>query len=307
MVTDMTKKIIAALLAAAMLLTLAACSKGADVTGRYNAVSATAYGEDAYIDGEWIELKNGGKGTFYMGYEFDLKWKLDGENFTSTLSFLGMKDDCNGTLKDGVLTVTYGDYTYVMVKEGAESTADLSGAGSAAVSGTPVEVADSLFGAIYGNFTSPTTEITYPSYWYGVAQFYDFSTGADDIEIDVWGEFNEGTSKPYFELWEKPLDDVTSDDDAVLSMYVIEDPQVIVPDIGEKDAWVLYTYLTAEDTDAFTFSLNNGAIDIVVPYEDKDGSCMCRFFLREDGAPWNEESDPLPISYDSYEVTMGNR
>jgi hypothetical protein len=105
---------------------LAGCGeKGPDVTGKYLVTSSTFFGETSEGNGEWIELKSGGKGSYYSGdsYDesegttFDLEWKLDGETFTGKVTFLGMSNDCNGTLKDGVLSVTYGDYEYVMTKE----------------------------------------------------------------------------------------------------------------------------------------------------------------------------------------------
>ena len=115
------KRIMALLLALCLMATLCACGDDKqDVTGKYNVVSATMDGEDLGTDGEWIELKKGGKGTFYMGFEFTLKWELDGEKFTGTISFLGMEETLEGTLKDGVLTFVYGDTTYVMAKDGAK-------------------------------------------------------------------------------------------------------------------------------------------------------------------------------------------
>ena len=104
---------------------LAGCgAKGPDVTGKYTVTSSKAYGETTEGNGEWIELKSGGKGSFYSGdyYDgsegtvFDMEWKLDGETFTGKVTFLGMENDCSGTLKDGTLSVTYGDFEYVMTK-----------------------------------------------------------------------------------------------------------------------------------------------------------------------------------------------
>ena len=74
------KKIMALLLALCLMAALCACGGDKqDVTGKYNVVSATVDGASVPTNGEWIELKKGGKGTFYMEFEFDLKWELDGE------------------------------------------------------------------------------------------------------------------------------------------------------------------------------------------------------------------------------------
>lgn len=401
------KRILAVILALSMIISFTACgSKGPDVTGKYTAVSATYDGEDATesLNGEYIELKNGGKGTYYSGFEFDLEWKLSGETFTGTVSFMGLGEPCNGTLKDGVLSVTYSDWTYVMVKDGVSAPAaeaantgnqlagaylpsgvqlggqqysyddmvsmdmvdgtflklNADGTGEVGLAGetpdsmtfdeatgiitfstgetlpfsvngntisvdyssmtsqdmilyfvkegsesdTTSDVAGSLADA-FGNvaFTSPTTEIVVPSNWYGTVRFYDF-VGADSDEQteDVWAFFDYYDGKPYFEVWEKPNDELTEDDDALLSMYIIEDNQWIIPDIGDKDAWLIDTYLTSADTNAYNVKLENGALNIIVPYTGTTGSCTCQIFLREDGTLWDEASDPLPPSYDEYKA-----
>ena len=114
---------VALLIAAAMLLSLTACGdKGPDVTGKYICVGESYGGEysEPYSE-SWIELKKGGKGTYFSGFEFNLKWKLDGENFTGTVTFLGMEETMEGTLKDGVMEVSYGDMKLRFLKEGAEA------------------------------------------------------------------------------------------------------------------------------------------------------------------------------------------
>lgn len=405
------KKILAILVALTMAISFAACGKqAADVTGKYTAVSATCGGEDGTerLAGEYIELKKDGKGTYYSGYEFDLAWKLDGEVFTGTVSFMGLEDSCNGTLKDGVLSVAYGDWTYVMVKEGvdapagaaadagsklsgsylpsgilineqrlsyddmvsidmvdgtylllnADGTGELGLAGETPDSmafdestgiitfdtgetlpftvdgdtitvdysgmtkqgmilyftregGEPAAaggVADSMADAFnIGSFASPTTEIAIPSNWYGTVRLYDFAdTGSEEQVADVWAFFDNYQGKPYFEIWEKPLDEITSDESPLLSMYVVEDGQWLIPDIGSDDAWIIDTYLTEADAAAYTVKLQNGALNIIVPYTGSSGSCTCQFFLRGDGAPWDEANDPLPPSYDAYKAGLAS-
>ena len=114
------KKLISLFLVLLMALSITACGdKAPDVTGRYEVVSGKWGDGSGTTDGKWIELKKGGKGTLYTGFEFSIKWKLDGENFTGTLTFLGIEESIDGTLKDGVLSVQYGDVSYVFVKEGA--------------------------------------------------------------------------------------------------------------------------------------------------------------------------------------------
>ncbi len=114
-------RLLALSMALLLLVPLCACGeKGEDVTGSYNCVSATFADGSGSPDGEWLKLEKGGKGTFFSGYEFGLKWTLKGEDFSGTVSFLGMEQELVGTLKDGVLNASYGDIQYVFVKEGVE-------------------------------------------------------------------------------------------------------------------------------------------------------------------------------------------
>ena len=117
------------LLAAMLLMGLAACGGGANTpgAGKYEGdygyfvgdgpeVATPSEGDDAFS----LELKSGGKGTFTRdGASFDVTWKLDGENFSMTETFLGITNEYTGTLKDGKLTIFNGDpediWTYVYV------------------------------------------------------------------------------------------------------------------------------------------------------------------------------------------------
>ena len=90
--------------------------------GKYYAVSATAFDQETRIDGEWIELDPEGKGTFCIsGQEHSLTWELNGEAFSGSVTFLGLKNVLTGTLKDGVLNIRYGNYSYVMKRDAVPS------------------------------------------------------------------------------------------------------------------------------------------------------------------------------------------
>ena len=121
------KKIIALLLALAMLLSLAACGGSAEEdpnAGKYIGISAAVGGfsmpmSDIYPGETWIELKSGGKGDIMLdGDSYSLKWTLEGETFTLTLEGV----DSVGTLKNGAIVIDLMDMGCVMTfqKEGTE-------------------------------------------------------------------------------------------------------------------------------------------------------------------------------------------
>ena len=120
------KKIIAILLAIAMLLSLAACGGGEPDSnlGKYQGISAKALGmtmdmSEVYPGQTWVELQSGGKGTVMLdGDDFPMKWTLDGEAITITIEDV----DSVGKLADGVITVDLMNMGVEMtfLKEGAE-------------------------------------------------------------------------------------------------------------------------------------------------------------------------------------------
>ena len=316
---------IALLMAISMLLSLAACGdKGPDVTGKYICVGESYYDaplEEPYQE-SWLELKKGGKGIYYSGFEFNIKWKLDGEAFSATVSFLGMEDTMEGTLKDGVIDVKYGDMTIRFVKEGVEVPAgsELAGGSSGvnAPGGTGVTgandgvlVAGSLADAFSGASAgvpggSETAVIENPSTWYGWLALTDF-WGIDQEEdiYDAWAYVNmDSTGKPYFEVFQDG-----DSENPFLSMYMTieENGTCIMPDIGTEDAWTVDTYLNAEDAENYqTFLNEDGSLMLSYDYTRYDGAygCSVTMFFREDGAQWDEENDLLPPRYDEYKAAL---
>lgn len=310
---------VALLIAAAMLLSLTACGdKGPDVTGKYICVGESYGGEysEPYSE-SWIELKKGGKGTYFSGFEFNLKWKLDGENFTGTVTFLGMEETMEGTLKDGVMEVSYGDMKLRFLKEGAEAPQNgtagsetTGGEGTAAPAGLNANatvagsIADAFSGAVAGGASA--LKIGLPSTWYGWLYFEDvvgFNPGAE--YLDGWGFIDtDNTGKPYFEVFRDG-----DSENPMLSMYMtIEDNGTcILPDIGNEDAWIFDTYLTPADAEQYqAFLVEDGTLISTFDYVSYTGeySCTVTMCFREDGTAWDEENDLLPPRYDEYKATL---
>ena len=114
------KKIIAVLLALVMAIGLCACGNGgsdSEYAGKYECVSAVWPEMDDWEigpDGEWIELKDNGKGTYYMGNTVDVKtdieWTVNGDTFKMENDDLYMSYE--GTLSDGTLVLNMEDIIY---------------------------------------------------------------------------------------------------------------------------------------------------------------------------------------------------
>lgn len=122
------KKLVAILLAIAMLLSLAAC--GGETAedpnaGKYLGTTAKAFGmimdmSEIYPGETWLELKSGGKGNIMLdGDEFPIKWALEGDTFTLTIDGV----DSVGTLNEGVIVMDLMDMGVEMtfLKEGMEA------------------------------------------------------------------------------------------------------------------------------------------------------------------------------------------
>lgn len=115
----MTRKLMALLLAAMMLLTLCACGKEAvDISGKYYATSCIIDGEEYSCDGEYVLLDEDGTGKMmFMEEEYPIKkWTLSDSDFTFTLED---GDKFVGTYEDGVLDGTIAGMDYVFDMNGA--------------------------------------------------------------------------------------------------------------------------------------------------------------------------------------------
>ena len=112
------KIFVSMLLVMSFVMAFAACGGGdkAGVAGTYNGLWTKFVGDsdDAKSEDEVFSLilESNGKGKFLRdGMEYNVTWKLDGENFTMTETFLGISIDYTGTLKDGKLDLFNGDPT----------------------------------------------------------------------------------------------------------------------------------------------------------------------------------------------------
>lgn len=84
--------------------------------GRYNAISCRSMGIELDCEGEWIELKAGGKAEIHiLNDDFTGKWKMvDDTRIVITQN----GDNFSGTLQLGILYVDFSGVEYTFAKEG---------------------------------------------------------------------------------------------------------------------------------------------------------------------------------------------
>lgn len=267
------KKLIALLLVVLTIFSMTACGDEDPNLGKYNCVSSSMIG----TENDWVELKKGGKGTFFSAFEFDMKWELDGENFTGTVTFLGMEETLEGTLKDGILTANYGDIKYVFAKEGVEVTKETDPAGTSDAEGgkstnnnaeAPAVEDDSFFAA--------GTE------WNGWIM-----KGEDMLDAVATLDVDSDTNKMYFDVY---FD--TDANNAFYSAFVenLED-RTLLPVIGSEDAWIDDLYMA--EGDEYTYAFYRNYDDGIVSTSTINGTDLMLYFKKAD-AEWNPDAEMLP-------------
>ena len=90
---------------------------------------------------------------------------------------------------------------------------------------------------------------------------------------EVWGVLDTAGDQLYFELYDNP--EFAEDSTPYLSYWAELDGDSIVPVIGDKDAWLFDIYLTEDDKDALTFTLNDGVLSAEYFYYDAAGPEAC--------------------------------
>ncbi|MBR4080086.1 MAG: hypothetical protein IKK29_07725 [Christensenellaceae bacterium] len=265
------KKLIALLLVVLMIFSFTACGGKDPNLGKYNAVSSSMIG----TENDWIELKKGGKGTFFSAFEFDMKWKLEGEKFTGTVTFLGMEETLEGTLKDGVLTASYGDISYVFVKEGVEAPVENTAPETPSAPEADPEAAPEAAPAQGEFFTTPTS-------WNGWIM-----KGDEMLDAVATLDIDPATNKMYFDVY---FD--TDNTNAFYSAFVENnEDRSLVPVIGTEDAWVDDTFMAAGDEYTYGFYRNyDDGIVCTATIADYD---MMMYFKKAD-AEWNPSAEMLP-------------
>lgn len=143
--------------------------------------------------------------------------------------------------------------------------------------------------------------ISVPSSWYGMV----YSEALDYVG-DIWAKVDTTGGKTYFEAYETIEEyygyDSAADISPIMSMFIDEEYLYLgVMPIADGEAWFFDHYITEDEVWAFTGIPFDGMLVFDFEFADEDGMVIdIELYLRENGAAWDEENDPLPPSYEDY-------
>lgn len=239
-----------------------------------------SYGDAAYAPmGEWLELRADGSATLYVGRkERTGTWEQQG----SELVFTGLDNVYGCEIMDGqtlrmILSGRLYDFQY-----GAQPEApDWMTADTFETTTTSLQENMSFYGVVwYTNYT----DVTSPD-------------AATEFDLDIWGklETDPETGKTRFSVAMDP-----EMQGRFLSYDVILEGDGFRADLEAGNGWLHQRQLTAADTQTFSVKLENGALCIRAHCKTDIEEYDILFFLREQGAPWDLENDPIPPFFDLY-------
>ncbi len=278
----------------------------ATLVGSYEGIGSDMQGMKLDPNGEWLKLNNDGTGIWFLGVTEDtFAWASDGSEIYFDVDVEGSDSKMQySAIVEGEEIILDTGMLYYFAKEGSErsSTVDTT-------EEKPIEPAEENVATGYAGWGSkPLGSIQVPCDWYGVLQLtncegFDF----EEIEYDIWGVTDEDSDGgPYFELWTNP----NEQGDPVLSIYIDkEETEWLTPIITDGNGFVdldggssdVYQTLSEDNEWSLLSQYIDGAIDIYHGYFDDEGRYAdCRFFVRENGTGWHEDTDPLPPSYEDY-------
>ena len=237
---------------------------------------------EIFDEGEsYIELKDGGKGVFCLGGDAtDIKWTLENGTLKMTRDSL----ESNGTLKDGIITLTdlWGNDTVTI-------TFQKEGGSEAAATG------DALLDWWNGD-------------WYGWWKMSGCSGGYEDMEGEWWdvcGSIDIGADKTgTVKLWDEDYskDDPMAEASVTLSAAGTGEHGTLTSESG---------YFTDVDLEHADWIIDPGLEDyenlirIEGWYESGDDEFYYEIYLRPWGTAWDDmEEDSWPALYSSWYVPL---
>ena len=249
------------------------------VEGTYLNMFEDGFGELAFTD----EIAD--------SFEYDESTGLFTFNPGETLAF---------TVEGDQIIVDFPGQDMVLTFKYAQDVSGAAANGNAAVAGS---ITDAFAGM--NTFAGVPDEILTGN-WFGWIRESDCWGGHEENFQAAWAfaDYNSTEGRSYFDLYR----DGDSETPA-LSMWREESAEdtELIPDIGDKDAWVFETYLTEDEEPLFTTTISpDGSLSLIYEYTDPNGAsgCLVEIFLRKDGAAWDEANDILPPRYDEYKLSV---
>lgn len=283
-----------------------------DLVGDYECTGSDMQGTELPPSGEWLKLNDDASGAWFLGVTEDtFTWTLEANkiNFAVDVANSDTKMEYSASL-DGDEIILDTGMLYYFVKEGSVSADDSAADMPEETTLAPAPAEDNVATGYVGWGYKTQGKLTIPRDWYGVLQLRDCEGFPfEEKDYDVWGYTRENSSgQAYFELWLNP----DQEGDPVLSFYIDkEETEWLTPIITDGDAYVdldggtsdSWQTLTEDHEWALMSQYIDGALDIYHGYYDDEGRYAdCRFFVREKGIGWHEDSDPLPPGYDEYKA-----
>lgn len=252
--------------------------------GYYECIGSDMQGNKFDPIGEWLELKDDGSGKWFLGAtEDNFKWTSNDKEINFDVEVAGSEIalQYKATIEDDQIILNTG-MLYYFEKSGSTE----------AKSNNNNSIALGI---------QPAGKIEIPSNWYGVAILSDcVGCNFEDEQLDIWASIDkDADGNAFFEIYLGVEQEFV--DSPLLSMYIDKEERTwLTPTIGDKDAWLNGVYLNKDDEWVLLTQYDQGALDIYYTYEEEGKSANYRFFIREYGTAWNEETDPLPYGYAAY-------
>lgn len=306
------KAILAALLALAMVLTMAGCGEKDPMLGKYMLTKRVdSYGEAVEIDGEYMTLEKDGKGKmFTYGLGSEIEWSCSGKDFS--MDEYGF--EAKGFVEDGFIVLEYDGSLCIFAKEDVKAP-DIQDYFSKFENFKDLVEGDDGTQTTSGNQPANVQQGFWEGDWYGWYMLESCSGEYESLEGDVFdccaAIVRNSDDTGHIDIWDDEFSrsdpmisvdvtfgDGTTEDGAMTS----ESGYFLDCEIGHAD-WVVDAGLVYPET-----SVSDKPLWINGTYTEpgnEDNAYQYSIYLRPWGADWDAliAEDPefwKPVHYDDW-------